>query len=345
MKIGVIITVVVGFALVAYLIHTIGLDAVLTAVTAVGWKGFAIYCGLGLANFALLGIAWWVLVPGKQIGDIPTFVWGRMMRDSASELLPFSQVGGFVLGVRALVIRAISTSWATASMIVDVTTELIAQLAFIAIGLVLLILRAPASPFKSSLTTAMIIGLGLLAAGAVVFMITQRRGIGFFEKLIERHLPKALEHTAAVNQSLAKIHLSPVRLGFSTGLHLACWITSALGTWVIMRLVGAHIEFGGALAIEALLCAVRSAAFAVPSAVGVQELGYAMVAPLFGLASSVGLGVSLLKRGRDILIGIPVLLVWQFLEGRRQLTTQKPVVAGTASAAAVAPAATASEKK
>ncbi len=326
MKIGVIITIVLGFALVAYLIHYIGFDAVLSAVTAVGWMGFAVYCGLGLANLVLMGIAWWVLVQGKKLSDIPTFAWGRMMRDSASELLPFSQVGGFVFGARAIVIRGISTSWATASMIVDVTTELMAQLAFIAIGLVLLILRAPASPFKSDLTTAMIIGLGLLAAGAAVFMITQRRGVGFFEKLIERHLPKALAHTAAVNQALAKIHASPGRIAFSSALHLAGWITSALGTWVIMRLVGAHIEFGGALAVEALLCAVRSAAFAVPSAVGVQELGYAMVVPLFGFASSIGLGVSLLKRGRDILIGIPVLLAWQFLEGRRQLTAQKPAV-------------------
>lgn len=327
MKIGVVITVVVGLALIAYLISYIGVDAVLSAVTAVGWAGFAIYCALGLANFALLGIAWWVLVPGKKLGDIPIFVWGRMMRDSASELLPFSQVGGFVFGVRAIIIRGIPASWATASMIVDVTTELMAQLAFIALGLVILTLRAPASPFKSSLTTAMIIGLGLLVAGAVVFVFTQRRGFGFLEKAMARFLPKALQQTAAVNQKLAAIHSSPVRLGFSAALHLCCWVTNALGTWVILRLIGAHIELGGALAIEALLCAIRSAGFAVPSAVGVQEFGYAMLVPLFGLASSIGLGVSLLKRGRDILIGVPVLLVWQFLESRRQLTAQRPAVA------------------
>ncbi|MFZ1992178.1 MAG: lysylphosphatidylglycerol synthase domain-containing protein [Alphaproteobacteria bacterium] len=327
MKLGVILIIIAGFALVAYLIHYIGFDAVLSAVTAVGWSGFAIFCGLGLINFALLGIAWWVLVPGMKLGDIPTFAWGRMMRDSSAELLPFSQVGGFVFGARALVIRGVPTSAATASTIVDVTTELLAQLAFIAIGLVMLTLRAPASPFKTSLTTAMLIGLGLALVATVGFVITQQRGLGFLEKAIERFLPKALEHTAAVNQLLAKIHSSRVRMGISSAVHLASWVTGALGTWVVMRLVGAHIEFGAALAIEALLCAVRSAAFAIPSAVGVQELTYAFVVPLFGLPPSIGLAVSLIKRGRDIVVGGPILLVWQFMEGHRQIAARKPAVA------------------
>ena len=326
MKIGVVIAILLGLAVVAYLIHYIGFSAVIAAVEAVGWGGFAVFCGIGLANFALLGIAWWSLVPGMKLGDIPTFIWGRMMRDSSAELLPFSQVGGFVFGARAVVIRGVPTAAATASTIVDVTTELMAQLAFIVMGLVMLTLRAPASPFKSSLTVAMSVGLGLAAVATVAFVITQQRGLGFLEKAMQRFLPKALEHTAAVHQWLAKIHASPARLGFSSAVHLSSWVTGALGTWVVMRLVGAHIEFGAALAIEALLCAVRSAAFAIPSAVGVQELTYAVLMPLFGLGSSIGVAVSLIKRGRDILIGVPVLLVWQFMEGRRQLETPKATV-------------------
>jgi hypothetical protein len=81
--------------------------------------------------------------------------------------------------------------------------------------------------------------------------------------------------------------------------------------------MGSDLDFGAALAIESLLCAVRSAAFVVPSAVGVQELTYAMLVPLFGLPPSVGVAVSLVKRGRDILIGVPALIAWQLLEGRR----------------------------
>jgi glycosyltransferase 2 family protein len=69
------------------------------------------------------------------------------------------------------------------------------------------------------------------------------------------------------------------------------------------------------ITIESLLYAIRSAAFAVPNAVGVQEGAYVMLGALFGLSPDMALALSLLKRGRDITIGVPVLLCWQALEG------------------------------
>jgi hypothetical protein len=65
--------------------------------------------------------------------------------------------------------------------------------------------------------------------------------------------------------------------------------------------------------------ALRSAAFFVPGAVGVQEGSYLLIGPLFGLAPETALALSLLKRGRDLLIGAPTLIAWQAMEGRRLL--------------------------
>ena len=73
------------------------------------------------------------------------------------------------------------------------------------------------------------------------------------------------------------------------------------------------------IAIESLVYAMRSAAFIVPNALGVQEGAYAVLAPLFGVGAEFGLAVSLLKRARDIAIGVPVLLLWQTVEGQRAL--------------------------
>ena len=50
-----------------------------------------------------------------------------------------------------------------------------------------------------------------------------------------------------------------------------------------------------------------------------QEGAYAVLAPLFGVGAEFGLAVSLLKRARDIAIGVPVLLLWQAVEGQRAL--------------------------
>jgi len=67
------------------------------------------------------------------------------------------------------------------------------------------------------------------------------------------------------------------------------------------------------------LAAARSVGVLVPNALGVQEAAYTVLTPLFGAGAELGLAVSLLKRARDIVLGVPVLLVWQAIEGRRAL--------------------------
>jgi hypothetical protein len=51
-----------------------------------------------------------------------------------------------------------------------------------------------------------------------------------------------------------------------------------------------------------------------------QEAVYAVLAPLFGVGAESGLAISLLKRARDLALGIPILLVWQAVEGQRALS-------------------------
>jgi hypothetical protein len=62
---------------------------------------------------------------------------------------------------------------------------------------------------------------------------------------------------------------------------------------------------------------VRTSAFVVPNAVGVQEGAYILLGATFGLTPEMALALSLLKRARDIAIGLPTLAVWQALESGR----------------------------
>ena len=96
-------------------------------------------------------------------------------------------------------------------------------------------------------------------------------------------------------------------------------MSAAFGTWLALALIGSPIPFAAAVAIESLLCAARSATPFVPAAIGVQEAGYAVMMPLFGLPAEIGLAVSLLKRAREIAVGVPVLLSWQVAEGGHAL--------------------------
>ena len=62
---------------------------------------------------------------------------------------------------------------------------------------------------------------------------------------------------------------------------------------------------------------VRAAAFVVPGGLGVQEGAYALLAALFGLPVEIAVALSLVKRARDLMIGVPALLAWQVGELRR----------------------------
>jgi len=60
--------------------------------------------------------------------------------------------------------------------------------------------------------------------------------------------------------------------------------------------------------------AIRDTAFAIPGALGVQEGGYLLLAPLAGLHPDTALALSLAKRAREILLGVPGLLHLQASE-------------------------------
>jgi len=322
MKLRLLIILALGAGLTVYLIGHIGFAAVFSAALAIGWGGFAIFCAYTLALYVLLGTAWHLLVARARFGQLKTFIWSRMVRDSAAELLPLSQVGGFVIGARATILGGLTPSVAAASTVVDVTAEMLAQIAYVALGLALLAEHAPQTSFTASLIRGLIIGLVVVGTGGGIFLFLQRRGMWITERLAPRWLPQALLGATAFATALEAIHKTPLRVTASAGTHFAGWIASALSTWIALRLMGVQAEVGTIIALESLICAMRSVGFAVPSALGVQEAAYAVLAPLLGLGPEIGLAISLLRRARDIAIGVPVLLSWQAMEGRHALALQ-----------------------
>ena len=316
MKLGAIAALLAGLALVAYLVFHIGIEQVLEAAGHVGWGGFALICIAGLGVECCLGTAWYALLfPYRVLWR--ALVFGRQLRDSASDLLPFTQVGGMVFGARAAVLGGVPAPLSYASMMVDVTTELTGQIAFIFIGLLFGITALRSSASFAPYADGMILGTALLIPVLIAFVVVQRRGTYLAEKLAGRFLPAAVSHTEAFARALKELYERPWRLALSATLHLVAWTVSGVWVWLVFKLAGARIDVFSAIAIEALLGALRSATVFIPSAIGVQEAGYAAMAQVFGVGPEIGLAVSLLKRARDVTVGVPVLLLWQIVEGKR----------------------------
>ena len=123
--------------------------------------------------------------------------------------------------------------------------------------------------------------------------------------------------TAQFRNAIHGLYRQRGRVALSFWLHLVGWCASGVWLWLVVRVLGAPIALSSALAIQSLLEALRSATVFVPAALGVQEAGYAALVPLFGLSPETGIAVSVLRRARDIAVGIPALLAWQLVEARR----------------------------
>jgi glycosyltransferase 2 family protein len=313
MRIATLIAVLAGLLLGTGIVAYYGFGEVIHALLAVGWDGFAAICAFHLALYGPLGLAWRVIVPPPAAGAL-TFVWGRLIRDSGSEVLPLSQLGGFVMGARATIVVGLSTPVAFASTIVDVTLEVIAQIAYTALGVALLARQAP----ESGIFYPLGIGLAVAAVATVGFIVVQHRGLALIERLAKRSasrlFPRAIAHGAPVQSAIRAIYNHPMGLSVGLALHLVGWIGSGIEAYLALHFMGIPIGFGPVLAIESLLYAARSAAFAVPNAVGVQEGAYVVLGGLFGLGPEIMLALSLLKRARELIIGVPSLLAWQALE-------------------------------
>jgi putative membrane protein len=313
-KLASAVAAIIGLAIIGVLVVYFGAGAVVHSLLAVGWVGFATVCLIHVVLIGVMGVAWWVLLPGTSLW---VSIWGRLVRDAGSEVLPLSQIGGYLLGARAIMFAGVSGTAAAASTIVDVTLEFLAQIAFTALALVWLIRLTPDAWIEVPVAIGLV--AAILLAGGLFF--AQRYGFDLFDRLagtIGRDwADKTATGAAALHTAIAGIYQRRARLGTSLGLHLFSWIAATAEAWLALQFAGAPLGFGAVLVIEGLVYAMRSVAFAVPNAVGVQEGAYIIFGESLGLNPEMALALSLLKRARDLVIGLPAFAAWQLLESGR----------------------------
>jgi uncharacterized membrane protein YbhN (UPF0104 family) len=132
--------------------------------------------------------------------------------------------------------------------------------------------------------------------------------------------PKQIQsHLTSVQALLTDIYRRPARVALSIALHLVAWLTAVGGVWLILGFMGASMQPSMILVMESLVYLARSVAFFVPGAIGVMEGGYVLLGPIFGLPADIALSLALIKRGRDLAIGLLAIAVWQTLEGKQLL--------------------------
>jgi putative membrane protein len=309
---------VAGIAATLWLVGHLGLRPVGQALSNVGVTGILLLALAHMPTLAILGLCWWLLAGEARGVRAAKFVWGRLARDASSVLLPFSTVAGYMLGVRAVVLTGVSGMQAAVSGLVDIIVEQAAKAPYMVASIACLLWLAPGAKLAAPLLGVLTATVGLTIAVGFRWDSVRARLVKVVVRVNQLWPGAPDPEQPSAEATLVAALAQRRRLGIGFGLQLAGWFLGAGEAWLALRLLGAHIHYGEAVAIDGVYAAVRAFAFAVPAAIGVQEGSYVTLCGIFGVDAPTALAFSLLCRARDVVISAPAVLVWQILERERR---------------------------
>ena len=308
-----------GIAVLTGMIVREGYGVVLQSLNLAGWSLLWL-APYRLLYFALYAVSWRMLLrrfdPQGQAG-LGYLYWIVTVREAIDRLLPVASVGGGVAGVRLVRARGVGGAQAASSVIVEILLTLINLYLFTAIGLlVLVMLNGPGHEYHR-----LLIGFLLSLPMPIVTALLLRYG-SMFKRMQAFLRPMVGEGAdpvaaAALDGEIRAYFRSPAQLLAVGALQQAAFLSGAFEVWFALRLFGHPVGAGAAVVIESLTQAARHFAFFVPAGLGVQEAALVLIGQVFGVSPQLALAVSVAKRMREVLCGVPPLLSWQWFEGTR----------------------------
>lgn len=302
-------------------------------IALIGWQGFgSVASTLVTAGWGLLAVAAFHLLPVVLDAGAISVLFSPLERDvslrdallarwageSVNSLMPAGQIGGPMMMVRYLTQRGMRARDAAAVITVSTTVQTIAQLIFALAGVALL------GGSDTSVRTGVLIVIGVIGAMIFGFYLAQRRGLfgratRFASAVAARFSAKRdwsslVTRAEAVDTAVHEMYRERGKVAASFALSMVGWIVGTGEVWLALRLLGHPVDWTDALILESLGQAIRGAAFAIPGSLGVQEGGFLLLARLVGLPPEVALALSLAKRARELLLGVPGIIYLHFVE-------------------------------
>ena len=320
-----------GLTLFAALIVYLGIGEIARTLTSAG-VGLVWVSLFHLLPIGASALGWYIVLAPVERPALRTVVSARWIAESINQLLPALHIGGNVVRARRLARAGIPGRLAGASVVVDITLHLFAQILFTVLGLSLLLAHFRGGGVDAGVLASLV--LSVAAAGA--FYLLQRRGLFSAIALLLRGLFRSAdwssvsEDAGAMDAWIDRLYRNRRTLALAECWHVLSWLLGAGETWLALRFLGHPVGLTTALVIESLGEAIRTVAFPVPGALGVQEGGFVLLGGVFGLTPGVSVALSLAKRVRELALGIPGLVVWQVegaaaaLAARRAQSSEAP---------------------
>jgi putative membrane protein len=270
--------------------------------------------------FLLFAIGWRSLLapydPQRRAG-LGFLLWVTTVREAIDRLLPVASVGGGFAGVRLVGWRGIPAAAAAATVATEIVLTMFALYVMSATGLYLLAEVGASEQTLRHVLIALVLSLPapvgsalLLRSGAVFGRLE-----GFLRPMVG--VTALSEGAAALDRELRACLSRGRSLAFAGILQLVGLFSGAFEVWFALRLFGHPIDVRGAVMMEGLMQAMRHIAFIVPAGLGVQEAGLVLFGHVLGISTELALAVSMAKRLREVLCGVPALISWQLWEAAR----------------------------
>lgn len=309
-----------GAALFTGLLIRQGIGQVWDAFATAEWGilGVVVY---HLIPLLLDAVAWGVLFSKSDRPRLLQLLWMRWIGESVSTLVPSAAVGGDIVRARLAAISGTPLPLAAGTVLVDITLGIFIQAGFTLLGLFLLVEVTGKTSFVGPTLVGIVVALFAFAG----FYFVQRLGIFRFLARIISRLAGSSEWQSLVQggDTLDRtVHSLYARRSGVVGC--CAWTMTSLivgsgEIWLALWFLDLPASFLNALILQSMVLTIRSAAFAVPAGLGVQEGGYLVVGSLLGISGEGALALSLVWRAREIGLGIPALILWQVIEARRLL--------------------------
>jgi putative membrane protein len=328
MKIGGLIGIIVGLGLSAWLLQSYGVGRILDLLGHAGWFGILAVIAFHFAQILFSGMAWASIASGT---DRRPSLWIycvlRWIREGVNNLLPVAQIGGEFVVSRLLQRRGMKLAPTIAGTVADLTMEMLTQIAFTLLGLVLLLHSVEGD---STITNYVVSGIVVALVVAACFLGAQWLGLA---AAVEKGLMRigrsmgwaSTAKVEGLHKALIDCYRSPRRLALSALWHSVSWLLGGVEVCLALHFLGHDVGIVPGLVIESIGQALKAVGFAVPGALGVQEGGFIIICQAFGLSPEVAIALSLMKRLREVALGVPGLLAWQRLEAQPALDTPIPV--------------------
>jgi putative membrane protein len=316
-----------GAALFTVLLVREGAPQVGKAIATAGWALLAVIGYHLLVPVLLDTLAWGVLFPKPERPQFARIYWMRWIGESVTTLVPSAAVGGDIVRARLAAISGTPMATAAGTVLVDLTLGVFTQAAFTILGVVLLVNATGQKDFVRPTIIGTVVGIAAVCG----FYFAQRRGMfRFLARMIAKIANSPEWHSLVQSGEALDTTIRTLYARRSAVFACCAWTILSLilnsgEVYIALWALNLHATIANAIILQSMALTIRSVAFPVPGGLGVQEGGYVLVGNLLGIPGESALALSLIARVRELGVGIPGLIGWQVIEGRRLLRTTADV--------------------